>query len=164
MSDVQAVLYDEAPAFIHASSPPPKISKGENYLGLPYVILDYPRIAKGDDLVFIRSLFWWGNFYSSTLQLAGSYRESYRRKIEEAYSQLAEKNYFIGVNGKPWVHHFEADNYKAINELSKEAFVLLLHEIPHIKIAARWRLNEWDSAANNLIESWLFLVSIIEVE
>jgi hypothetical protein len=50
----------------------PKISRGEYYMGLPYVILDYPRESKDQNLFFIRSMFWWGNFYSSTLHISGS--------------------------------------------------------------------------------------------
>src|SRR5262245_43273102 len=42
----------------------PKISKGEKYLGLPYVMLDYPRLFTKDDVFAIRTLFWWGNFFS----------------------------------------------------------------------------------------------------
>src|SRR5690349_18207930 len=52
----------------------PKISRGENYLGLPYIILDYPRKSGGDGICFIRTMFWWGHFFSSTLHVSGSYR------------------------------------------------------------------------------------------
>jgi hypothetical protein len=41
---------------------PPKISKGENYNGLPYVMLDYPRNFKKEKVFAIRSFFWWGTF------------------------------------------------------------------------------------------------------
>ena len=30
----------------------PKISRGENYLGLPWLILDYPRVSNGNNLFF----------------------------------------------------------------------------------------------------------------
>src|SRR5580698_8612281 len=39
----------------------PKISKGENYKGLPYVILDYPRSFGKENIFAIRTFFWWGN-------------------------------------------------------------------------------------------------------
>lgn len=161
LSEVQDVLQEEAPTLIRTVSPPPKISKGENYLGLPYVILDYPRIANGDDLFFIRSLFWWGHFYSSTLQLSGKYKEEHQNNLQAAYDALAAQAYFTGVQQDPWVHHFEAGNYQAVNSLSKEAFALLLEEMPHTKIAARWPLREWDSAAMNLIKSWKFLTALL---
>ena len=41
----------------------PKISKGENYLGLPYLILDYPRQTFENNFFFIRTMFWWDNFF-----------------------------------------------------------------------------------------------------
>jgi hypothetical protein len=56
---------------------PPKISKGENYRGLPYVMLDYPRIFGKEDVFAIRTMFWWGHYFSVTLHLKGIYKEIY---------------------------------------------------------------------------------------
>jgi len=68
---------------------PPKISKGENYNGLPWVMLDYPRAFSNSDVFAIRCFFWWGNFFSITLQLQGSYKDMYstsiKRYLEENY-------------------------------------------------------------------------------
>ena len=47
-------------SFQDIESSTPKISKGENYKGLPYVILDYPRIFQKEDILVIRCFFWWG--------------------------------------------------------------------------------------------------------
>src|SRR5262245_51174126 len=52
----------------------PKISKGEKYLGLPYVMLDYPRMFSREDVFAIRTFFWWGNFFSVTLHIKGKYK------------------------------------------------------------------------------------------
>src|SRR4051812_7539492 len=52
----------------------PKIYKGENYLQLPYVIMDYPRCFDKEDIFAIRTMFWWGNFFSITLHLSGIYK------------------------------------------------------------------------------------------
>lgn len=160
LSDVQAAIQTDMTNELISNSPLPKISKGENYLGLPYLILDYPRISNGDALFFIRSMFWWGNFYSSTLQLGGRFREEYTENLTNAFEELSVANYFVGINPDPWVHHFEEDNYKAIGTLSKKAFSFIVHQHPHIKIAARWPLQEWDAAANNLLESWRFLIRL----
>ena len=48
-----------------------KISKGENYQGLPYVILDYPASFRKENIFAIRTFFWWGNFFSISLHLSG---------------------------------------------------------------------------------------------
>jgi hypothetical protein len=53
--------------------PSPKISKGENYKGLPWVMLDYPRFFNREDAFAIRTMFWWGHFFSVTLHLKGAY-------------------------------------------------------------------------------------------
>lgn len=140
---------------------PPKISKGENYLGLPYVVLDYPRQANGHDLFFIRSLFWWGHFYSSTLQLSGRYKLQNLDKVIAGYSLFADNNYYAGVATDPWQHHFDNDNYKNISHLSPSGFADILQKAPHIKIAARWSLSEWDMAANHLTASWKLLMRSI---
>src|SRR5688572_24832334 len=46
-----------------------KISKGENYLSLPYVMLDYPSAFSKTGICAVRTMFWWGNFFSITLHL-----------------------------------------------------------------------------------------------
>lgn len=136
----------------------PKVSKGENYLGLPYLILDFPRRFAVQDVFAIRSFFWWGNFFSSTLHLSGHYAEAAIEHIKKAYDGLSQQHYYIGVQPDPWMHHFEEDNYAAINTMDYEQFCALLSAQPHIKIAAKWPLYQWPSAANILLQSWKFLL------
>jgi hypothetical protein len=161
LSEVREGLLNETSIKGYELAPSPKISKGENYSGLPYVILDYPRIAKDKNLFFIRSMFWWGNFFSSTLQLSGYYKMAYKIKLKEGYEALSEQHYFIGVSDDPWMHHFGEDNYKKISSLSKETFAAILETAPHIKIAAYWPLSDWDSAASKLKESWKLLIGLV---
>ncbi len=158
LTNVQDALVVEAGRFAWTSSP--KISKGENYEGLPYVVLDYPRISKEDDLFFIRSMFWWGNFFSSTLQVSGAYAQAARTALAAAYEALSEQHYFVGINKDPWLHHFGEDNYQLIGSLTKEGFAKKLWEAPQLKIAAKWSLCDWDSASDKLIESWKFLAAL----
>src|SRR5689334_6032402 len=63
----------ELPAAVFSFSP--KISKGENYQGLPYLVLDHPRIFEKENILAVRTLFWWGNFFSTTLHVAGEYKK-----------------------------------------------------------------------------------------
>ena len=160
LEEVQEKLSEEVPGSLNFSISP-KISKGENYLGLPYVILDHPRISKDQNLFFVRSMFWWGHFFSSTLHLSGDYKEKGSPKLQTAYDLLSGNNYFVGINADPWQHHFGEGNYKRIKDLSKTAFATVLEESAHIKIAAFWPLQQWNKAANNLIESWKLLTGLI---
>ena len=142
-------------------SRPPKISKGENYQGLPYVVLDFPRTAQGENLCFIRTMFWWGHFFSSTLQLSGTYREQHLGKVLSAYPLLAESQYYIGIHSDPWQHHFETTNYCPVDSITREQLGRRAQAQGHIKIAAKWPLQEWEFAAIRLYKSWKFLSGLI---
>ncbi|MDQ3843982.1 MAG: hypothetical protein M3342_08215 [Bacteroidota bacterium] len=138
----------------------PKISKGENYLGLPYLVLDYPRKFDSMNILAVRTMFWWGHFFSSTLQVAGTYKANLIDKIENAYTLLARRQYYICINEDPWVHHFEEDNYRKINELDKESFLDYCNRYEHLKIAARWPLSDVHFVAEDLLDSWQSLVTL----
>lgn len=142
-----------APAFMVS----PKISRGENYLGLPWLILDFPRRSGGEDLFFVRTMFWWGRFFSSTLHLAGRYRQAAREQIAGAYPLLCD--YFIGVSEDPWQHHFEATNYQPINRLTEQQFRLACDKA-HLKIAKKWPLERWQQAPPELYKNWEFLIKM----
>ncbi|HEY1114875.1 MAG TPA: hypothetical protein VGE66_15000 [Chitinophagaceae bacterium] len=138
----------------------PKISRGENYLGLPYLVLDYPRQFDVVNIFAIRSMFWWGNFFSSTLQLSGDYKEEYLPNIEGAYESLARNKYFIAIHEDPWQHHFEEDYYKRIDHLDREEFTAYCRQYDHIKIATKWSLWDAHFVAEDLLESWNYLLKI----
>ena len=74
-----------------------KISKGENYQLLPYVILDYPSFFWKNRVFAVRTMFWWGNFFSVTLHLSGIYKEKYIENNTEIFSFLQKNNFFICV-------------------------------------------------------------------
>jgi len=77
---------------------PPRISKGENYKGLPWVVLDYPRCFGRDDVLAVRTLFWWGHYFSVTLHLKGSYKEMFLPVIRDHLPLLGAAGFFIGVS------------------------------------------------------------------
>ncbi|HWJ92139.1 MAG TPA: hypothetical protein VNR87_13560 [Flavisolibacter sp.] len=135
----------------------PKISRGENYMGLPYLILDYPRASTADSLFFIRTMFWWGNFFSSTLHMSGRFKETFLSGIMAAYPQL--RDLFIGINEDPWIHHFEATNYVRIGNISRQEFESYCSRHSHLKLGACWPLDDWRHASVFLFEHWKFLLT-----
>jgi hypothetical protein len=136
----------------------PKISRGEYYLGLPYIILDYPRMASANNFFFIRTMFWWGHYFSSTLHLSGTYKSAFRDKISASHSSL--QHHYIGVNSDQWVHHFEEDNYKKVSSINEEDFRRRCADFEHIKIAAKWPLEKWENAVDGLYSNWKFLLNV----
>lgn len=137
----------------------PKISKGENYLGLPYLILDYPRFFKQQNIFATRTMFWWGNFYSTTLHLSGECKAQYLNKIQSAYNLLSQEKFSIGINEDPWLHDFTNDNYVLISSINEDEFKNRCAKQHHLKIAKTLPLHN-DNVIQKLMENWRLLAKI----
>lgn len=120
-----------------------KVSRGENYLGLPYLVLDYPRLFQKQDIFVFRTMCWWGHFFSCTLHLQGSLLEQYRENIRQnlPIASLPPDTYLC-VNDTPWEYHFGPDNYQLLESLSAENLNALL-EKDFIKISRKIPLEQY---------------------
>jgi hypothetical protein len=129
----------------------PKISKGENYLGLPYVMLDYPRYFGKTDTIAIRTMFWWGNFFSVTLHLKGKYKEALLPSFKTYLPVLADHHFFVSINKDEWRHDFLPDNYREVSRDEATAFDdKLLGGEEFCKIAAKISLHDWSNVPAKL--------------
>jgi len=144
-----------------------KISKGENYAGLPYQILDYPRVFDNENLpgkqagIFaVRTMFWWGHFFSVTLHLSGFYKKQAEKKLFSNFSTMKEKEYFCYINDDPWEHHFEDHNYVMMSGINKNDFERSVRERSFFKMANKISLQQWDDADKILIS---YFKEIIEM-
>lgn len=142
------------------TSSSPKISKGENYNGLPYLMLDYPRFFEKENICAIRTMFWWGNFFSVTLHVSGLLKQQAEGKIISIYPLLKESGYYCSINEDQWEHHFEKDNYISLTEISATHFQNIITEKPFIKLANKIPLQQWDNAEEILLT---YFKQIIEV-
>jgi len=125
--------------------------KGENYKGLPYLVLDYPRLFEKENTCAIRTMFWWGNFFSVTLHLSGIYKtKEVERRIIESFGELSKKNLFTSVNDNEWEHHFEKENYLPLNELSKNEFTRRITNQHFLKLSQKIPLEQWDEVQQTL--------------
>ncbi|MEX6687936.1 hypothetical protein QTN47_10545 [Danxiaibacter flavus] len=150
-------LAGHLPAEVVAVSP--KISRGEQYQGLPYVMLDYPRVFKGGDTFAVRTFFWWGNFFSITLHLSGQYKSNLIANLAKHQGTLAQKGWYICVSTDPWRHHFEEDNYLRIDGVTNLEDILGRQSF--VKIANKIPLQEWDSVNMLLFEDFTFLFTAL---
>jgi hypothetical protein len=141
--------------------PPAKISKGENYQGLPYLVLDYPRYFQKDDVFAIRTIFWWGNFFSVTLHLSGRNKIFYSDKLKDAFDEVSEAGYFICVSSGEWEHDFAETNYQEVQKLGRDTYEDIISSNTFIKIATMVPLSQWETANEQLYRHFRSLVSYI---
>lgn len=114
-----------------------RTSRGENYQGLPYVILDHPRYFNGHHIFACRTMFWWGNHISYTLHLQGELLTDLKPLLKDNWSSLKGHGLYISIGNEPFEHHFGADNYSLLDEvddpasfLSSRQFVRIAYQIP----------------------------------
>lgn len=139
----------------------PKISRGENYLGLPWLMLDYPRLFNKEDSFAIRTFFWWGNFFSVTLQVSGTYKKYYAASIESSFRSLQAGGFFACINEDPWQHHFGPDNYQSFSTMTIDEWKEILSRGDFIKISKIISLQEWNDAQKKLVEVFRKLVHAV---
>lgn len=141
----------------------PKIYKGEQYLGLPYVMLDCPRVYSAADVFAIRCFFWWGNFFSITLHLGGRFLPPHISSLRQWMLQHTGDGWFIGVNSNAWQHHFGENNYCCIDVMGNTILEETLAAGQNfIKLAKKMPLEQWDDAVLFFTGEYRKLLQVFE--
>ena len=139
----------------------PKISKGEYYNGLPYRMLDFPKKFKQSEIFAIRTMFWWGHFFSVTIHLSGNYKTLHQKKIIASYSSLIESGFYCCINEEQWEHHFGDTNYKLIEKLSEQEFKKIVKISSFCKIAYKVPVQEFETVEKQLLSNFKKIIEIL---
>lgn len=138
-----------------------KISKGEKYQNLPYLVLDFPKLFQKQAVFSFRTILWWANEFSFTLHLQGVYQAQLKEIIARKYSLLADNQVFIGVNDSPWEYDFTSSNYLLIEKISANEFQKICLQHPFLKLSRRLPLENYEKLNTWTVESFqLFLKSL----
>jgi hypothetical protein len=148
------------PAEITAAAP--KISKGENYNGLPYVMLDYPRLFGKEDIFAVRVMFWWGHFISITLHIKGQYKQKYLPSIVNNLSLLQQHGFCIGISDDEWRHEFAEDNYASLAHYNRQAVEEMLAAVNFCKLSAKIPVQQWNQATGLLADLYEVIFTAIK--
>jgi len=136
----------------------PKIYKGENYLSLPYVLMDYPRVFLKDDVFAIRSFLWWGNFFSITLHISGRFLQPLKNNIRLSLKNREHNDYFACINEEQWQHHFEKTNYVSLNEIEPESVL----QKPFLKLSKKLALTDWEKAPEFFESNYSVILGLLK--
>jgi hypothetical protein len=140
---------------------PPKISKGEQYEMLPYVVLDYPRLFSKEDVFAIRSFFWWGNYFSITLHLKGKFLQQWHKRIALAAAENKLGDFYFSVEGNEFSFNLSGKNYFFVNgtgqypgnETGDQSF---------LKISYKIYFKQWDTAEQKLMQAFKLFINLPE--
>jgi hypothetical protein len=129
----------------------PKISKGEQYKGLPWVMLDYPRIFGKENVLAVRTMFWWGHCFSVTLHLKGKYLRVYGPVILERREELEAAGFWPGTSEDEWEHEHSPGIWEDVGGR------------PFLKLSVDVGFDRWDSAAESLTKKFEVLVRTLNL-
>ena len=141
-----------------------KLSKGENYQGLPYVVLDYPRNFSKVNVFAFRTMFWWGHHFSATLHLQGEYFSQNKQTLVDNFAQLQAAGYYVCVHDTPWEYHYEFENYQPLANFSTDSFRTELEKRMFTKLSRKFPLEAWAELPLFASESFGQLMGYLEMD
>lgn len=131
-----------------------KIFRGENYLGLPYLVLDYPKHFSKESVLAFRTMFWWGNFFSFTLHLQGKALEQRRDQLIQKIPDQKKKGLYICINSNPWQYHYKKDNYIPIKKISEQDLQKIILTGKFVKLSRKLPLKDYKKLNPFCMESF----------
>lgn len=138
-----------------------KVSRGESYNGLPWVMLDYPRCFTRNDIFSIRTMFWWGHDLSITLHLKGVYQQTFHNQLARGLEQPTPYHWWIQESGGEWQHHYTPDTHKKAVYLREAERVSVFRQNDFVKITSYLPLANWNNVTVELTGRFLYLAQIL---
>ncbi|GAB3016472.1 hypothetical protein GCM10027051_21100 [Niabella terrae] len=139
-----------------------KISRGERHEGLPWIILDHPRCFTREDIFAIRTLFWWGRIFSTTLHLSGRWQQWAAPALAAALPQLQATGFTLSASGNQWAHDSSSDHYTSLKDYSRKSFESLLQNAAFIKISGYHPIERINEAPGLLMQQFQLLISVLD--
>lgn len=136
-----------------------KVSRGEKYEGLPYLMLDYPRIFGKEDVLAIRVLFWWGNYFSITLHTKGRFAQNLYRVIER---EPDVTGLLMSVSGDEWNHNLSEGDYSNYDRFKLKEWMRTTSGKGFIKLSKRVELGSWEQAGREIHQEYHQFLQMIE--
>ncbi len=162
-----AVQYQQQSRHLAAAFPGifglhPKISRGEKYRDLPWVMLDYPRcFDKQKGQLAIRSFFWWGNYFSIQLQVSGIYKKKFLDVLPGW--QPIPGTWLGGFTTDAWDYELPNPHWKSLFNDAGETNESASDEDHILKLAKKIPIDEWENVEKLLGEYFSQLIQLTDL-
>ena len=147
-----ASMWEDLPFAAEAKTAGAKISKGDNYLGMPYLVLDYPRCYGTREVFAYRVMFWWGHEFSAFLHLKGQSLNLLGTKLQTRWTRLQQSGFLVSSSDNEWVQHAAPEHYAEASLLSGPE-VLSLKDRSFLKMGRTLPLEKWASLEEFSLET-----------
>jgi hypothetical protein len=141
-------------------SPEYKITRGENYRNMPYMVLDFPRITGKDFPIVCRTLFWWGHYFSCSLLVHTSLLD-----LDATADLLSQKRKLRLCTGTDlWEHDLKHSSYIKLAKCSSTDIRQIIENQTYIKIACKIALADNDRIDALATEAYGRMLSGISIK
>lgn len=140
--------YDALRAEPGASEPwlSPKLSRGEAYESLPWLMLDFPREFRGTDWLAIRHFFGWGQGFTVSLLLRGRYLKHAIAHMNTHLPAWQSEGWAMIVSGDPWQHGWKPASQRLLQELAPKDVLALVQQLGFLQIRKHLPVQNWAGA------------------
>lgn len=121
-----------------ASKVPGKVNKGNNHLGFPYQVFDFPSILQHHHLFAFRILIWYGNHFSFNLLLKGKYVSFFQPKVH----QLGDHPNFLSLSESIWDSDNSAEKRLALNSSTVQTAIDYFEKNQSIRLFREFNMNQ----------------------
>ena len=136
----------------------PKISRGENYKGLPWLVLDNPRFFQHNNIFAIRTMFWWGNFFSITIHLSGNNKTYFRQRLIANISLLRKHDVYVYKGTGEWEHDLDPHAYMLLSGLNDGELETIFSANNFLKLAIKFPIDSLEAVEDKLLRNYELLV------
>ena len=109
-----------------------QLTTGEDYLGLPYVVLDFPKCFSREEFLTMRTLFWWGHYVAYALIMQGAWLAAAVERVAESLAELEAAGVEATVAEDPWDWRRGAGFTRPLR--ADDATAAWLREAPFLKL------------------------------
>lgn len=143
----QQQLAHAGPLLFGSPQTPPRISRGENYLGLPWVAMDYPRVFEQQGVSAIRHIFLWGKHFCCAWHCSGVYKEKAVQAVLAGHAYFSEKNWLLYTGSDEWAHEWN-QHHVHTGSLTPTEFAAILNRQHFFKLCKYLPLSRWNETTD----------------
>ncbi|MDN5211537.1 hypothetical protein QQ020_05730 [Fulvivirgaceae bacterium BMA12] len=140
-----------------------KVTRGENYKDLPFVVLDCPRFFDKKNIFAYRSIFWWGNYLSNHFLIKGHYLDRYRDRFLHSRPLIEDEELYLDLSEDPWNHDLTDSNFIRFSALSQSELNEKLKHLDFLKLVWRYELSQWKEFHQASLENFLIISQVLEL-
>ena len=133
-----------------------KISKGENYLNLPYLVLDLPKIDGNHFPILCRTLFWWGKYFSFNVFIR---KDAYDMvSFEKKIKSQSMKGIHVLQSDKIWQQDLDSEDFTQASNWPAN----IITEGPYLKLSIKHPIEEIDSLFEKAAYHYELILSCLD--